>query len=71
MVLTSLEELIGLPQYKIIDLTRVAGEMHIVAEDTAHTICPHCGIVSRNKGVLKRRVRHAAGRDACGSCWPA
>ena len=59
--MTSLEELIGLPQYKIIDLTRVAGEIHIVAEDTAPQSCPHCGSQClRNKGVLKRRVRHAS-----------
>ena len=57
----SLEELIGLPQYKIIDLRRVGGEIEIVAEDTAPQRCPDCeGDQLRNKGVLRRRVRHAS-----------
>jgi transposase len=59
--LTSLEELIGLPHYKIIDIARIAGKIEIVAEDTGTQACPHCGSTHlRNKGVLNRRVRHAS-----------
>lgn len=59
--MTSTEELIGLPQYKIIDIERVSGEIQIFAEDTSPQSCPHCGSKSlRNKGVLRRRVRHAS-----------
>jgi transposase len=74
--LTSTEELIGLPQYKIIEIDRVAGEIHIFAEDIATQSCPDCGSKClRSKGIMKRRVRHASWAVQrvwlvlTGKCW--
>jgi transposase len=59
--LNSTEEILGLPEYKIIEVERVAGEIWLIAEDGSAQSCPACGCKQlRNKGVLQRKVRHAS-----------
>jgi transposase len=59
--LISLQDLIGLPQYEISGIARVAGEIEITARYTGAQSCPGCGSAElRNKGLVRRRVRHAS-----------
>jgi transposase len=59
--LISLEDLIGIPQYEITELARVAGEVHVHARYTGPQSCPDCGKSElRNKGIVRRKVRHAS-----------
>jgi transposase len=59
--LNSIEEILGLPEYKITEIHREAGEIWLTAEDQSSQLCPVCGSKQlRNKGVLHRTVRHAS-----------
>jgi transposase len=59
--LISLETLIGIPHYEIIDVQQSGGEVSIWARYTGPRCCPSCGGTRlRNKGVVGRRVRHVS-----------
>ena len=57
----SLEDLIGIPQYEVTELARVAGQVQVHARYTGSQRCPDCGSEQlRNKGIVRRKVRHAS-----------
>lgn len=57
----SLETLIGLPHYEIIDTQEQAGRLMIWARYTGPRWCPEChGRKLRNKGAIERLVRHVS-----------
>jgi transposase len=59
--LISLEEIIGLPQYEIIQIEGSGGEIRIEARYSGAETCPHCRSQRlRNKGVVRRTLRHAS-----------
>lgn len=57
----SLEGLIGIPHYEIIDIETAGGAVRIWARYSGPRRCPHCGSETlRNKGKRQRWVRHVS-----------
>lgn len=53
------EDLLGLPGYQITGSEWVGGELRLSVRHTEPIACPDCqGMVLRNKGSYRRRVRH-------------
>ena len=72
----SIQDLMGIPHYEIIDSDKSGGEVRITVRYHGARSCPHCCSARlRNKGVIERQVRHlswAAERvwlRLCGHRW--